>query len=217
MSAGLDGFNAIARQYDFLKQLAFGRSIYRSQVSFLAWIPGGGKVLIIGGGSGAILPVMAAANPDADVWFIEASSEMLRIARKRLPAIYAKKVRFIHGTETDLPDGVLFDAVITNFFLDLFPDPKVQELCTLMTSRLKGNGLWLVSDFIDGKKIWQRFLLWVMYRFFSLTCDVEAGKLPAWDRHIKTTGMQEISSRSFFRGFIRSVLYQRKSIHFSRQ
>jgi tRNA (cmo5U34)-methyltransferase len=210
MRDGLDGFNAIAPQYDTVKQLVFGKSIYQSQICFLEWIPSGGRVLVIGGGTGEILPVLATLNPDADVWFVEASSEMLRIAGKRLSDTAAKNVRFIHGTETDLPDGILFDAVITNFFLDLFPDAKVQDLCTLITSRLKGNGLWLVSDFVAGKNIWQRFLLWTMYRFFTFACQVEAEKLPAWDRHIEMARMEEISSRSFFGSFIRSVLYERK-------
>ena len=214
MKSGLDGFNAIARQYDFLKQLVFGKAIYQSQISFLTSIPNGCKILVIGGGSGEILPVLAESCPEAEIWFIDASSEMLRIAGRRLSDTSPAKVRFIHGTEQDLPDNILFNVVITNFFLDLFSDAKVRGLCTLISSKLSADGMWLVSDFVDGKKIWQRFLLWTMYRFFALACHVEARRLPAWSDHIQWAGMEEISSRLFFGGFIRSVLYKKKSTRF---
>ena len=211
MRSGLNGFNMIARRYDTLKQLVFGKSIYLSEICFLDRIPYGGTVLIIGGGSGEILPLLTESDPDAEIWFVEASSVMLRLAAKRLSHISAKRVRFIHGTEQDLPDGLLFDAVITNFFLDLFTDEKARDLCILMTNRLSRGGVWLVSDFVNGKKIWQRSLLWIMYRFFRGTCRVEAVKLPAWSHHIQVAGMEELSSCSFFRGFIHSALYRRKS------
>lgn len=208
----MNGFNTIARQYDFLKKLVFGDSIYQSEVCFLGWIARGGKVLIIGGGSGEILPALMETDPAAEVFFVEASSEMLKIAKRRLPEASVKNVRFIHGTERNIPEDILFDAVITNFFLDLFPDSKVRELCRMISGKIKVDGVWLVSDFVKTGKISQRILLWTMYRFFMLTSGVLARSLPAWDRHLELAGMEEMSSRSFYGGFIRSAVYRKNVI-----
>lgn len=204
----VNGFNAIARRYDFFKRLVFGNSIYQSEACFLDWIPRGGKILIVGGGTGEILSALAKASPDSHICFVEASSEMLKIAKQRLPETSARNVQFIHGTECDVPVGMSFDAVITAFFLDLFPDAKVRDICGLISGKIKSDGLWLVSDFVFNGKFWQRILLWTMYRFFRLTCGILATRLPAWDHHITGVGMEEISSRSFYRAFIRSAVYR---------
>ena len=217
MRSRVNGFNAIARQYDFLKKLVFGNSIYQSEVCFLQWIARGGKVLIIGGGTGEILLALLEANPDADIFFVEASSEMLKIAEKRLPETTERKVHFIHGTERDIPEGSLFDAVITNFFLDLFPDSKVRDLCRMISGKIKIDGVWLASDFAETGKVWQRVLLWTMYRFFMLTSGVLARSLPAWNRHLELAGMEEVSSRSFYGGFIRSAVYRKNAIPVNEQ
>lgn len=209
MRPPLNGFNGVARYYDTLKNMVFGKAIHESQISFLTAVPSGAKVLILGGGSGEILPVLSKMNPAADIWFVEASSEMLRLAARRVYAKAGGRVRFIHGTENDLPAEVVFDAVITHFFLDLFPDQKLMRLCMGIRKRLHPGGLWLVSDFVEGRQTWQRILLWLMYRFFSLTSRVEAGRLPDWMGHLQANGMEEVSSRVFYRGFIHSGLYKK--------
>ena len=210
MKSGLNGFNRIARHYDRLKRLVFGRAIYQSQIFFLSSVPNGGKVLFPGGGTGEILPLLKEQNDGIEIWFIEASSEMLRMAMKRLPPESGGKIRFVHGTESDLPEGVWFDAVITNFFLDLFPDSKVTRICAQLAARLRPGGVWVASDFVDGKKAWQRILLALMYRFFQRTSHVEARQLPVWGDALQEAGMEEISSAFFYRGFIKSVLYRKK-------
>ncbi len=80
------------------------------------------RLLILGGGSGWILESINALSFDGEVWYIEASSEMIRLASKRQLDF---KVHFIHGTEENIPQEVVFDAVITNFYLDLFPDERL--------------------------------------------------------------------------------------------
>jgi len=210
MNSALNGFNAIARQYDFLKRIVFGKAIYKSQAHFLASIPPGGNVLFLGGGSGEILPVLLKTNPGCQIWFVEASSEMLRIANDRLGESLRKSVRFIHGTESTLPAGITFDTVITCFFLDLFSEARLPDICSTIVSRLDKNGLWIVSDFVAGGKRWQTFLLRFMYRFFALVSRIEATRLPPWQNILLTSGLMEIDSHLFYGGFIKSSLYMKK-------
>lgn len=208
MSSPLDGFNLIAIHYDRLARLVFGRSVYRSQVCFLGAVPQGGDTLILGGGSGDILKSLIEVNPSCNVWYVEASSKMIDLARKRIPAKTTATITFVHGTEKTIPEGVYFDAVISHFVLDLFPDNEVLDICRTACRKLKNGGLWLVSDFRDAKW-WHKFMLWTMYRFFDVTSKVRARSLPAWEDQLRSVGMKERHARSFYHGFIKSALYQK--------
>ncbi|HEX8039403.1 MAG TPA: class I SAM-dependent methyltransferase [Chryseosolibacter sp.] len=209
MKGALDRFNWIARHYDRIARVVFGKAIYNSQISFTARIPSGAKILIVGGGSGAILPRLMSTNPDCSICYVDASSEMLALAADRVSAEQKSGISFIHGTEHDIPEGIEFEAVITNFFLDLFPEEDVAFVCAKLFQRLRQGGLWLVSDFVDGGEWWQRCLLWTMYRFFTVTGTVAASRLPAWQHHLEAAGLLETASRSFYGGFIRSVVYEK--------
>src|SRR5688572_26928794 len=114
----LNGFNRIARYYDVLKRLVFGNAIRNSEIAFLECLTPGGNVLILGGGSGEILGPLFQVNPGCRVWFVEASSRMISKAVYNLPEASRGNVCFIHGTEGSLPPNVVFDGIITNFFLD---------------------------------------------------------------------------------------------------
>ncbi|MGC1243091.1 MAG: class I SAM-dependent methyltransferase [Chryseosolibacter sp.] len=206
MNGALNGFNWLARHYDALTKLVFGQAIYDSQVEFLAEVPPGSVILIIGGGTGGILSVLGKMNPSASILYVEASSEMLRLAERNVSPEYRTRIEFVHGTESSIPEGMVFDVIITNFFLDLFTDSEVQRICQDLSTKLRPQGRWLASDFVRGGKWWHGFMLWTMYRFFRFTCSIKASRLPSWEGHLKT-GMAEKVSRSFCHGFIKSGLY----------
>lgn len=208
MDSALNRFNRIARHYDGLKRFVFRGAIYESQIRFLSSVPLGGNVLILGGGTGEILPLLQQINPECRIWFIDASSQMLKMAFARCMKTSLNRVHFIHGTENDLPEDVVFQAVITNFFLDLFPDDKGTEICSRIFRRVGGEAVWLASDFVAGRNRWQTVFLWAMYRFFRAVCGIEARKLPAWQCQLRGLGMMEMASEVYYRGFMKSVLYK---------
>lgn len=210
MSDSLNHFNWIAPHYDAVSRLVFGRAIFNSQAWALNSIPGGSAVLVLGGGSGAILPLLNRMSPACRIWYVEASSEMLARARATVGDRAKDNITFIHGTEAAIPDRQ-FDAIITNFLLDLYPDAEVQVICDILSPKLKTGGLWLASDFVDGGKWWHGVMLWLMYRFFILTCHIKASRLPGWERRILSAGMTEITSRMFYRGFIKSAVYSKQA------
>jgi len=146
-------------------------------------------------------------HPECRIWFVEASDEMLRIAAERISPEGKAFVTFIHGTETSLPPEIMFDATITNFFLDLFVDRRLASICCMIYSKLQPKATWLVSDFVNGKKWWQRIMLRSMYGFFSIACGIEARALPAWESQVTSTGMVESESKMFYGGFIKSAVY----------
>ena len=212
MRGQLNRFNWLARHYDALSRLVFGKAVLQSQLHFL---PGAlarhhRKMLIIGGGSGEILKEIWKASPDCSIWYVEASSEMLKLAAGKVRGEYRMKINFIHGTEDTIPEEPLFDVVITNFVLDLFPDMKVSDLCHSLSARLHPSGLMLVSDFVDGGKWWQRPMLSAMYSFFRVMCRIEATSLPRWEAHLRFAGLYEQEVKYFFWGFIKSAVYRKQ-------
>lgn len=211
MSAALNGFNRLSAVYDPLKRLVFGDAIYRSAIHYLKEIPEGAKVLIIGGGTGEVLIALLRLNPSCEVWFIDASSEMLRRAQKRV-SCFPDSTHFVHGTEWDIPEAIEFDALITDFFLDVFPGDELPAVCSQLAEALNPAGVWLVSDFVDSGKGWQRRFLAVMYGFFERLSGVRAKTLPPWQEQIMRSGWKEVASSMFYAGFIKSVVYRKLSV-----
>ena len=118
------GFDFVAPFYDSLAGLVFGRAIRDAQVIFLDMIPRQSQILIIGGGTGWILPEIFTRASPARIVYLEASPKMLNLARQQIlnPAQEAC-TEFRLGTEKDIRSEEKFDVFISHFFLDLFlPD-----------------------------------------------------------------------------------------------
>lgn len=211
MNDGLNRFDWIAPHYDVISRVVFGKTTYDSQVWPLPSIRQGSVVLVLGGGSGRILPVLMRVNPSCTVWFVEASSKMLARAAAVMPPEERKNITFIHGTEKAIPPQLAFDAIITNFLLDVYPNDEAQTLCRGLMQKLKNQGLWIASDFTDGGKWWQRVMLWVMYRFFVITCKIGAVTLPAWEEQLRSVGLAEKQCKGFYGGFIKTIVFQRRT------
>jgi tRNA (cmo5U34)-methyltransferase len=209
MSNPLNRFNWLAKHYDFLAGIIFGKTLQQSQLYFLRSIPPGCSILIMGGGTGEVLRSLLDINPTCRVWYVEASGEMVSIASKKIRKNDRDRVSFIHGTEDSIPDKAFFDVIITSFFLDLYSDEGVLNICKRFYHKLNKDGLWFVSDFVDGGKRWHRVMLWTMYRFFVLTCTIEGSKLPSWQKALESTGLAEMEFKFFYGGFIKSAVYKK--------
>ncbi len=204
MSA-LNGFDPIARIYDAMDRIAFGRSAKAAQVNFITEIPDGSQVLVLGGGTGWILTQLLGTGKSLQIWYIDASKKMIQ--QSRLKTTHASNIHFIHGTESDIPPDVKFDVVITFFFLDLFSDPVLDQVTQKIKHNLKEKSLWLAADFIYQNKWWQKLMLTAMYTIIHALCKIEARRLPDWRQAIANEGFNKRKSKSFFGGFIESGVY----------
>ena len=205
--AMINGFDRVAPYYDLMKQIVFGSSIRRSQLHFLPQLPAIGDILVLGGGTGEILEPLLRNNLSRRIWYVEASSRMLELAEKGIGKDLGRNVTFIHGTEARLPDNIMFDGIITNFFVDLFPDGVLLDLCRKLEPRLKGSGRWIVTDFVDTGKKWHRMLLSLMYSFFVYTCKIEANALPRWEEKLQQAGLERMDCQQFYNEFIKTCVY----------
>lgn len=201
----LNRFNAISRWYDRLAGMIFGDAILNAQLHLIREILPDSRILILGGGTGKILPQLLSDCAGAEVWFIEASSEMIRRAASRVNG--SRKVHFIHGTHLDIPP-IDFDVVMGCFFLDLFSPPVLKSVIECVSMRLKASGKLLVSDFV-AEAYWHKALLVIMYWLFSLVSGLRTNTLPPWNEILPEHGFSRLSEKNFYRGFIKSVCFGR--------
>ena len=196
------GFDRLAPVYTLLTKIIFGGMIQKAQLHFLTHISSDDRVLILGGGSGDLLKLILEKHPRLIIDYIDISPKMLELARQKVQN--AANVNFIEGTEQNIP-GTSYSIAITNFYLDLFTDPTLAEVITTIKKSLQHPAKWLVTDFVN-EKIWQRIMLWIMYRFFRSTTGIEASQLPDWESAIKKTKARVVDSKRFYCGFIKACV-----------
>ncbi len=205
----INQFNRVAGSYDLLGRLVFGNTLQKAQLVYLSLVPAEANVLILGGGTGQVLKYLLSVNSSCRVWYIEASSSMIKSATKNIREMNnTMRVNFIHGTHDSIPGDIRFDVVIANFFLDLFSH-RLNTVIRKIKDALQPNGDLLITDFVDGGKVWQKVMLSSMYLFFNTTCKIEAKALPAWQRALRDSGFAEAESIVFYKGFIKTVRLRR--------
>ncbi len=203
MTALARGFDRLAPIYDSLAGLVFGTSIRTSQLHFLSYLKKKQKLLILGGGTGWILPFIFEINPTLHIDYIELSPKMLDKAR--LNAKGNPNIRFIEGTENSIQNGK-YDCVITGFYLDLFSGAQLRTVINQIKENLQPNACWIATDFVSIKK-WHKAMLWIMYRFFSVTAGLKTVSLPEWETGLKHAGGKLIEAKITKGGFIKSVIF----------
>ncbi|MFT4205357.1 MAG: methyltransferase [Chitinophagaceae bacterium] len=200
-----NNYDRLAPFYDFISRAVYGQALVRAQRSVLHFLEDGQDVLVVGGGTGWILDeIEKLERKNIAVTYIEASSKMIALARKRKVSFpvdficeYIENVAFsspqLHGESSphNIPSpqsgqaGTLrrsgyFDIVITPFFFDNFSEEKCLFLFEKMDKMLRQNGLLLYVDFRltpQNCKKWKRFLLWTMYLFFRVLTHIETKQL----------------------------------------
>lgn len=199
----LNRYDFLAPYYDRLAAIVFGKSIWKSQVEFIHVIPDHTRILILGGGTGQIAKELLLTKKDCKIWYVEASSAMISIARIRVAN--HPNIVFIHGTEEHIPIQS-FDVIITGFFVDQFSESEITEMVSSLHRKMNPAAVWLVTDFVN-EKWWHRMLLKVMYIFFRLTTGIPVTTLPRWEQ-IFNKHLKHVSEHTFYSGFIKSVLFR---------
>ncbi len=78
-------YNKIAKYYDLISRLVYGKAIIKAQVSLLKFIPANSSVLIIGGGTGWVLEELAKIHQEGlTIIYVENSSKMIALAQKEI-------------------------------------------------------------------------------------------------------------------------------------
>jgi ubiquinone/menaquinone biosynthesis C-methylase UbiE len=197
------GFDRLAPIYDLLARIVIGKGIRTSQLHFLTHLQEKRALLILGGGTGWILPFIFKLNPTLHIDYIELSKKMIGKAKRNARA--DQRIRFIEGTEATISGK--YDCIITNFYLDLFTSDELYGVVRKIKSNLQPNSCWVATDFVSDRK-WHCIMLWIMYRFFKMTTGLKTLSLPNWEESMKQAGGKLVKTKLSSRGFIKSAVFQ---------
>ena len=208
-----DGFGRLAGIYEGLERLAYGNLLMRSRTALLNDLAHAEHVLILGEGDGRFLVQLLALSPSCSVTVLDSSAGMLGRAearvRKKLPG-ECSRVIFRHAdalTETFAPNT--YDALVTCFFLDVFPATMLERLVPKLRHSLKPGGVWLVADFAAPQTLEQplpRFyaqaMVPLMYAFFRVQTALPARTLVSPQPFLQSAGLRLEYTQTFRGGFV---------------
>ena len=187
----MSNFNRVSWAYDFLVKLVFGKSLRDAQAHYLKRISNHSKILVIGGGTGIILEDLYNLCPNTHVDYVEASSSMIRLAKKKAKPNWS--IEFIHQSDTSKLPNQHYDYIIAGFFLDVFPEKQLETVVKNLKSSLKPEGKLHVTDFHTDMYDWwwSRALLKGMFLFFRLSARLASKKLLPFSDFLNAQGLSE--------------------------
>ncbi|MEQ8909240.1 MAG: methyltransferase domain-containing protein [Vicingaceae bacterium] len=206
-----NNYNRLAPFYDVLVRLVFGQSVLNAQLSYIHRLKPNDKVLIVGGGSGRLLPSLLNTKPDIQLDYLEASHKMKSLAKEKVNESQLKHINFIPQKIENFPvDEKKYDAILCFFFIDLFPEKKGLEIILKLNKSLTKDGIWLVADFNQPKTVFQRMVDKLMFLFLKLTTKAESEKTIDYKKQLKSTRLAEVESTTFYGSYIFSAVFKSK-------
>lgn len=162
----------------------------------------GDNVLFAGAGPGT--DVVRAALAGLQVTAVEICPAMLDCARRRARnAGVEASVRFVEGDVLEMQAAAAFDAVIAQFFLNVFSKSSLPGTLAALAGHLSARGRLLVGDFAPlpgSARVWQQ--LWHDVPMHVLARTGANAVHPVHDlpRHLRAAGF-DIDERQPFRLF----------------
>jgi len=204
-------YNRIANRYDFLGRIVFGNQLVTAQNHFLSDLVDPRRILIFGGGTGAMIIPLLKLYPCTSIHFLESSAAMISKAKARITS-ENNNVSFTCGTEQDLEDKTnVYDVVITPFVLDVFKEKDIENVLKLLFNALGSGGRWIHTDFYVDRNSpgWQNMMIWLMYRFFNITARQPNQMLLNFDIYFDSFPLHQLAYRSFYHQMMRTNLYEK--------
>ncbi len=179
-------FDRVARVYHWAEYLALGPLLQRTRTHFLPHILDRRRALVLGDGDGRFLAELVSAAPDIHVLAVDSSAAMLRLLKqrclRRAPRSAMFRLRTMQASALEIEPSRDTDLVITHFLLDCFTQAEVDTLARRLAARLRPGTLWLLSDFGQPEKLWQRpfaaLYVRALYCAFRLTTGLRVQRLP---------------------------------------
>jgi hypothetical protein len=202
-------YNHIAFIYERIS-LLLGPSYRNSKNAFLGNIKGGDKVLYMAGGTGVNLAeILERVGKTGRVIYVEASSQMIELAKKRIPPNLDSQIQYLHQSDFGQLPMEKYDFVLTQYFLDILPDKEISRLFEALELRTERNSKWIFVDFFEVKG--KRWLLGLMISFFQIFTGNPRKDLPKYSRHFSFYGWKITQEQTFDRGFIQAWQLEKRS------
>jgi ubiquinone/menaquinone biosynthesis C-methylase UbiE len=146
-------YDTVAPVYDILGEIWTCGNIRKSKHWQLRFLKANDTVLFAGAGSGD--EALHAALQGVHVVIIDISSKMLSRAKHKFLKAGVHNAQFIYGDVMDHDLPLHYDAVVANYFLDVFDPATMQAVIQHLKTLLKTNGAFLISGFaaVEGSVI----------------------------------------------------------------
>ncbi len=208
------GFDFLSPFYDFSVRLFFGNSLDKSQFFFLKELGPCKSILVFGGGTGKILPVLGDCQLPEKVCYVDLSEKMIAKAKKR-PRVRSSNgfasVEFVCGSFADIPADSRFDLIITPYVLDCLVEPELFAGMQLLKEKLSTKGKWLFVDFNIPKKGPARYFSWIsirmLYFFFNIVCGLGGRNLPDFSSNFEILRFKLDAEKYFCSGMLTAKVY----------
>jgi len=201
-------YNLIAPFYSLLSKLVFGNNLINIQLELIKTLPTQGKLLIIGGGNGKILPYIFSHSSKLSIDYVEASSKMIEMAQSKAPS--TQDISFIHSDKLAKSEFA-YDAVYLAFFLDLFNSQKIQEWLKSIESICDPNFTLHVADFhlspATKFNLYRRLQVKASILFFKIVAKHRTDKLQDIFKIIAQSNYKSLTMRTLKGGFYRSQVF----------
>ncbi len=208
-------FDRLAAPYEWLERLSFGPYLHRCRIAFLEEMKSAESILILGDGDGRFLEALLNVNPTARIESLDISPAMVKVARDRVASDHAHFR--VEDARTAAFETEGYDAIVTNFFLDCFPEKELKSLIARLVPALNPGGRWIVGDFrepngpLSGPV--SRLLLAGMYLFFKVATRIPASTLVDPVPILLSNGLERIRREESLGGFLAATIW-RKPGHF---
>lgn len=211
-------FDHVARVYRLLECAVFGGALQRARVRWLDALETPQRALVIGEGDGRFLSEVTRVYPNLEIDCVEASAEMIALARRRLGSTGSNpsSIRFIQEDVRDWVPAGRYDLVVTHFFLDCFDEKELEGIVRKIAATLSVGGIWLLADFTLPKRgpgeVCAQLLIPVMYAFFRLTARLQTSRLIDPTERMVAQGLVCHRRALLFGGMVKSELWRNERL-----
>ncbi len=173
-------FDTIAKYYNFLEILAFGRILYGTRIYLLNRTSNPLNILLVGEGTGCFLKYLVNCYPKSSITILDSSNRMIKIMQGHNEISKVQNITILQQDYFKHAPAIKYDLIFTNFFLDCFKSSDVLEIVGKIRLMLNGTGEWRDVDFTMPHRRnllnynYHQLIFKVLYNSFRLICKIES-------------------------------------------
>lgn len=212
MKTDANRFTWIAPIYDFLADSYSLGQISKSKLSQLRYMTPGERILFAGAGNA--VDAIAAAKAGIAVTVVELSPNMMRRAQARAERVGLRdKIEWRCEDVFAYEPEEAFDAVVANYFLNVFAAQVMPSLFDVLLSKLRPGGRFMVADFAPQasgrlERFFQSIYFFAAVAAFHLIAGNAWHPLYDYAKLMRSRGLSVIAEDDFRLGRIGPAWYR---------
>jgi ubiquinone/menaquinone biosynthesis C-methylase UbiE len=212
-------FGRLALAYRWMEYFSFGPYLQQCRMLRIEEMTACRRALVYGDGDGRFLAELVGSARGMQIVAVDASSEMLRQATKRLPSEARARLMQADALTCEVsafPEAP-FDLVVSHFFLDCFDEEELSTLLARVNAAAGKGAMWVVSDFaIPQRPVARqlgRLVVGGLYLAFGLLTGLRTRRLPDHGRVMRKSGWRLEDRRTLLLGLLVSERWGRLLSH----